>query len=225
MKRRRALAALLLAAAALATGTAPAQAWPDKPIRFVMTAPAGSSIDVLGRTIADKLKDRLGFDHDDEIRGEQRDPGIGDVDDRRGVAGEPERAELLHETLVEDVETGGRARPSHGGPEHEPVERSDRDIAPRRLVGAHDGPDRPSGGLGVAGDLHRGTPELAAQPIPAGSAGGDLLDRQRGCVSPALQLGDECVGDGRLAGAGHPAELDDHVASTVGLARRSATAA
>jgi tripartite-type tricarboxylate transporter receptor subunit TctC len=60
MKRRHALAALLLAAAALATGTAPAQAWPDKPIRFVMTAPAGSSIDVLGRTIADKLKDRLG---------------------------------------------------------------------------------------------------------------------------------------------------------------------
>ncbi len=37
-----------------------AQSWPDKPIKFVMSAPAGSSIDVLGRTIADKLKDRLG---------------------------------------------------------------------------------------------------------------------------------------------------------------------
>jgi tripartite-type tricarboxylate transporter receptor subunit TctC len=37
-----------------------AQTWPDKPIKFVMSAPAGSSIDVLGRTIADKLKDRLG---------------------------------------------------------------------------------------------------------------------------------------------------------------------
>jgi tripartite-type tricarboxylate transporter receptor subunit TctC len=58
MKRRPALAALLLAALAIAP--AAAQAWPDKPIRFVMTAPAGSSIDVLGRTIADKLKDRLG---------------------------------------------------------------------------------------------------------------------------------------------------------------------
>ncbi|MCU0897859.1 MAG: tripartite tricarboxylate transporter substrate binding protein [Burkholderiales bacterium] len=34
--------------------------WPQRPIRFVMTAPPGSSIDVLGRTIADKLKDRLG---------------------------------------------------------------------------------------------------------------------------------------------------------------------
>jgi len=40
--------------------TAGAQAWPDKPIRFIMSAPAGSSIDVLGRTIGDKLKDKLG---------------------------------------------------------------------------------------------------------------------------------------------------------------------
>jgi tripartite-type tricarboxylate transporter receptor subunit TctC len=53
---RALLACLIVAAPSLA----PAQAWPDKPIRFVMSAPAGSSIDVLGRTIADKLKDRLG---------------------------------------------------------------------------------------------------------------------------------------------------------------------
>ena len=53
----RGLTACLLAAA---PALACAQAWPDKPIRFVMSAPAGSSIDVLGRTIADKLKDRLG---------------------------------------------------------------------------------------------------------------------------------------------------------------------
>ena len=45
---------------ALTAPAAFAQAWPEKPIRFVMSAPAGSSIDVLGRTIADKLKDRLG---------------------------------------------------------------------------------------------------------------------------------------------------------------------
>ena len=37
-----------------------AQAWPDKPIKFIVAAPAGSSIDVLARTIGDKLKDRLG---------------------------------------------------------------------------------------------------------------------------------------------------------------------
>ena len=49
---------LLLALAAAASASA--QVWPDRPIKFVMSAPAGSSIDVLGRVIADKLKDRLG---------------------------------------------------------------------------------------------------------------------------------------------------------------------
>ena len=51
---------IALAMTVLAAPAAYAQAWPDKPIRFLMSAPAGSSIDVLGRTIADKLKDRLG---------------------------------------------------------------------------------------------------------------------------------------------------------------------
>ena len=59
MKRRHWLAACAVLAAAQVLPVA-AQTWPDKPIRFVMSAPAGSSIDVLGRTIADKLKDRLG---------------------------------------------------------------------------------------------------------------------------------------------------------------------
>lgn len=51
---------IALIAAMLAAPAALAQPWPDKPIRFLMSAPAGSSIDVLGRAIADKLKDRLG---------------------------------------------------------------------------------------------------------------------------------------------------------------------
>ena len=51
---------IALIAAMLAAPAALAQAWPDKPIHFLMSAPAGSSIDVLGRAIADKLKDRLG---------------------------------------------------------------------------------------------------------------------------------------------------------------------
>ena len=51
---------IALIAAMVAAPAALAQAWPDKPIRFLMAAPAGSSIDVLGRAIADKLKDRLG---------------------------------------------------------------------------------------------------------------------------------------------------------------------
>ena len=36
-----------------------AQDYPAKPIKFVMTAPAGSSIDAIGRILADKLKDTL----------------------------------------------------------------------------------------------------------------------------------------------------------------------
>jgi len=45
---------------ALVLGVAHAQTWPDKPIKFVVAAPAGSSIDVLARVIGDKLKDRVG---------------------------------------------------------------------------------------------------------------------------------------------------------------------
>src|SRR6476646_845012 len=51
--------ALILFALALVP-LAHAQPWPARPLKFVMSAPAGSSIDVLGRTIADKLKVRLG---------------------------------------------------------------------------------------------------------------------------------------------------------------------
>jgi tripartite-type tricarboxylate transporter receptor subunit TctC len=56
MSKRFLSALFMLALAPLAA----AQSWPSQPIKFVMSAPAGSSIDVLGRAIADKLKDRLG---------------------------------------------------------------------------------------------------------------------------------------------------------------------
>ncbi len=52
------LAAFLVALVVAAPGVA--QNWPDRPLKFVVSAPAGSSLDVLARTIADKLKDRLG---------------------------------------------------------------------------------------------------------------------------------------------------------------------
>src|SRR5437867_966133 len=39
---------------------AAAQAWPDHPIKFIVAAPTGSSLDVLARVISDKLKDKLG---------------------------------------------------------------------------------------------------------------------------------------------------------------------
>jgi tripartite-type tricarboxylate transporter receptor subunit TctC len=52
-----------LAAVAIACAIslpAHAQSWPDRPIRFLVAAPAGSSLDVLARLIGDKLKDKLG---------------------------------------------------------------------------------------------------------------------------------------------------------------------
>ncbi|MEO5763710.1 MAG: tripartite tricarboxylate transporter substrate binding protein [Casimicrobiaceae bacterium] len=60
---RRALLAVTLLAPVTLLALAPvasAQAWPERPIKFIMTAPPGSSIDTLGRTIAEKLAPRLG---------------------------------------------------------------------------------------------------------------------------------------------------------------------
>jgi tripartite-type tricarboxylate transporter receptor subunit TctC len=51
------------AAGALAFSVSPklrAQGWPEQPIRMILTAPPGSSIDVLGRIVADQLRERLG---------------------------------------------------------------------------------------------------------------------------------------------------------------------
>ncbi len=53
----------ILLAIALACGlsaAAQAQTWPTKPVRVVVPAPAGSSLDVVVRTLGDKLKDRWG---------------------------------------------------------------------------------------------------------------------------------------------------------------------
>jgi tripartite-type tricarboxylate transporter receptor subunit TctC len=60
MDRRDVLRVLVALATAFAVAPAIAQAWPERPIKFIMAAPAGSSLDVLGRTIADKLTARLG---------------------------------------------------------------------------------------------------------------------------------------------------------------------
>ena len=45
--------------ASLATATSYAQ-YPSSAIRFVVSAPAGSSLDVIARTLADRLRSRLG---------------------------------------------------------------------------------------------------------------------------------------------------------------------
>jgi tripartite-type tricarboxylate transporter receptor subunit TctC len=59
MNRRRLFTVLAAAAALGAFPAASAQSWPDKPVRILVPAPAGSSLDVLARTIGDKLKDKF----------------------------------------------------------------------------------------------------------------------------------------------------------------------
>ncbi len=62
MHRRHLLASLASIAAAIALAAPPAmaQVWPDKAVRILVPAPAGSSLDVLARTIGEKLKDKFG---------------------------------------------------------------------------------------------------------------------------------------------------------------------
>lgn len=57
---RRLLLAAAGAAATLGAGSALAQAYPTKTIRWVVVAPAGSSLDVIARSMQDKLKELLG---------------------------------------------------------------------------------------------------------------------------------------------------------------------
>ena len=58
--RRHLLELFTAVAVAITSGTAQAQAFPSKPIRWVVVAPAGSSLDVIARAMQDKLKDLLG---------------------------------------------------------------------------------------------------------------------------------------------------------------------
>ncbi|HEY3179438.1 MAG TPA: tripartite tricarboxylate transporter substrate binding protein [Casimicrobiaceae bacterium] len=60
MSRRHSICMLIALAMAIAVQPAVAQSWPERPIKFIMAAPAGSSLDALGRAIADKLTARLG---------------------------------------------------------------------------------------------------------------------------------------------------------------------
>ena len=56
MQRRH----LLTAAAALPLASFAQGAWPTRPVRLVVPAPAGSSLDIIARLLGDKLKDKWG---------------------------------------------------------------------------------------------------------------------------------------------------------------------
>ena len=58
--RRKLSLQLAFGAVALGSAGAMAQAFPSKPIRWIVVAPAGSSLDVIARSMQDKLRDTLG---------------------------------------------------------------------------------------------------------------------------------------------------------------------
>src|SRR6195256_3627099 len=65
MRQRRSLGALFLVIGSLlplllVASSAPAEDYPSRPIRLIITSPAGSLVDVLGRLIADDLGARRG---------------------------------------------------------------------------------------------------------------------------------------------------------------------
>ena len=58
--RRDVLRGVASAATLLATRAAPAQAYPDRPIRLIVPFPPGGAFDTLGRPWADRIKPHLG---------------------------------------------------------------------------------------------------------------------------------------------------------------------
>jgi len=54
------IAALLGAASLVFSASAPAQSWPAKPVRFVLSVGSGTSPDVIGRVLTDQLSKKLG---------------------------------------------------------------------------------------------------------------------------------------------------------------------
>jgi tripartite-type tricarboxylate transporter receptor subunit TctC len=58
MQRRHLLALVTLAALSLPASAQPS--WPTRPVRIVVPAPAGSSLDIIVRLLGDRLKDRWG---------------------------------------------------------------------------------------------------------------------------------------------------------------------
>ncbi|PQA83121.1 LacI family transcriptional regulator [Limnohabitans sp. TS-CS-82] len=60
MERRQFLQAGLVSAASGMSGAALAQAWPGRPIKWILSQPAGSGPDILARFVADNVSRRIG---------------------------------------------------------------------------------------------------------------------------------------------------------------------
>jgi tripartite-type tricarboxylate transporter receptor subunit TctC len=84
MKAQRALACATLVAALFAPHPAPAQTYPDKPVKIIVPIGPGGSYDIVGRTVADALGKRLG----QSVVVENK-PGAGTVVGTQFVAREP----------------------------------------------------------------------------------------------------------------------------------------
>ena len=60
MNRKQFVRTLVAAATALTAASAMAQAWPSKPVRMVIPFPPGGTLDMVGRTLAQKLTEQTG---------------------------------------------------------------------------------------------------------------------------------------------------------------------
>lgn len=57
---KTALRSLVVLVAVLLSGAAPAETWPTRPIKFVVPFGPGIGIDIMARTVADRLSHKLG---------------------------------------------------------------------------------------------------------------------------------------------------------------------
>ena len=57
---KTALRSLVVLVAVLLSGAAPAETWPTRPIKFVVQFGPGIGIDIMARTVADRLSHKLG---------------------------------------------------------------------------------------------------------------------------------------------------------------------
>jgi len=84
---KRILCTLVVAVACFAPALTSAQAYPNRPIKFIVPYPPGGNTDIVGRTFAQKLSERLG------------QPGSGDTNKQR-VAAHRRMREIRSPTAV-----------------------------------------------------------------------------------------------------------------------------